>query len=57
MQQTLSRPSAPTWLQSLVARLSGTSSHREPVVAIYGDVKMTDQLEREWAEREFRRWR
>jgi hypothetical protein len=57
MQQTLPLPAANKWFQAAFARLTGSDKRRAPVVAIHGDVKMTDQLEREWAEREFRRWR
>ena len=57
MQQTLSRPAATSWLSAAIARITGAAKHRAPVAAVYGDIKMTDQLEREFADREFRRWR
>jgi hypothetical protein len=57
MQQTLPRPAAGSWLQAAFARITASAKRRAPVAAVYGDIKMTDQLEREFAEREFRRWR
>ena len=57
MQQTLSRPAATSWLQTAIARITASAGRRRPVAAVYGDIKMTDQMEREFADREFRRWR
>ena len=56
MQQTLSRP-ATSWLQSAFDLITASAKRRAPVAAVYGDIKMTDQMEREFADREFRRWR
>jgi hypothetical protein len=56
MQQTLSRPGANNWLAAAFARLSGLAKRLAPAPE-YGDLKFTDSLERELAEREFRRWR
>lgn len=56
MQQTLSRPDTNNWLKAMFARLNDLAKRLDPP-ATYGDVKFTDSMERELAEREYRRWR
>jgi hypothetical protein len=55
MQQTLSHPAH--WLHAAIARLVGSAKRRAPAVASDRDTVLTDQMEREFAAREFRRWR
>jgi hypothetical protein len=55
MQQTLSHPAH--WLQAAWARLIGSAKRLAPAVAYDRDMVLTDQMEREFAAREFRRWR
>ena len=56
MQQTLPRPESNNWLTVAFERLVGFAKRQTPAVA-HGDVKFTDQMERELAEREYRHWR
>lgn len=57
MQQTLTRPATPwrSFLASLVRALS--TRPVVPAAHIDSGIKMTDQWERELADREFNRWR
>jgi hypothetical protein len=55
MQQTLSHPAH--WLHAAFARLVGSAKRRAPALAHERDMVLTDQMEREFAAREFRRWR
>jgi hypothetical protein len=55
MQPTLSHPAH--WLQAALARLIDSARRLAPAVAYDRDMVLTDQMEREFAAREFRRWR